>query len=296
MATDRLNKLLLNNKNEEVIVELPINKLERIENSPFKIYSGEKKVRLIESVKERLISPIVVMPSENRGCYKIICGANRVDAYKQLGYEKIKSVILTDITENEAMLIMVDSNLFNRSIDDMLPSELAKALLLRQRSSKQQGKRTDLGNDDSDNGTFGTLCQKLKTEYKLSERNIRNYLRLNYLNDELLEFVDTNTIPFRSGVPLSFLKSDEQKQLSSLINEQHYCIPIKLAEHLKALSLKNNENINVKTVIDNFNNELNKSLPSIKISLIDLKQYIPSNDIKNAKEIIKKALELYYAK
>ena len=186
MATNRLNALLQMD-NDNTIMSLPIDKLDLFPNSPFKVYNGKKKEQLVESIRDSgIMFPIIVIPNkESRGRYTILSGSNRLDAAQQLGHTEINAIVRTDIeTEEDALLIVIETNLFNRSIDDMLPSELAKSLALRQKALKQQGKRSDLTSgtlcqklyDDNEN-TSGTLYQTLNEEYKLSERNIRNYIR-----------------------------------------------------------------------------------------------------------------------
>lgn len=306
MAIDRLNTLLQMGSDENIIT-LPINKLDSLEDTPFKIYDGEKKEKLIESIKESgVMIPIIVTPKkDSRGHYTILSGANRVDASIKLGLEEIQAIVKTDLTEDEYMLIVVETNLFNRSIDDMLPSELAKSLLLRQQAMKHQGKRTDLltsgtmcqkskdGNEMSDT-TSGTLYQKLNSEYKLSERNIRNYIRLNYLNKELLDYVDNKVISFRAGVELSYLKNEEQNELSMLIKTKNYHIQIDAALMLKQLSAQNIEPLNIEEELINHHNKAQKKQPFIKIPLKEINEFIHEEDLPKAKTIMIEALKLYY--
>ena len=291
MATNRLNTLLQMD-GDTSIVSLPINKLDFLENSPFKIYDGEKKEKLIESIKDNgIIIPIIVTPIENsRGRYTILSGANRVDAATKLNIEEVQAVIKTDLTEDEYNLIVVETNLFNRSIDDMLPSELAKSLALRQKSLKQQGKRNDLYPDDSN----GTLYQRLNEEYKLSERNIRNYIRITYLCNGLLDYIDDKTIAFRAGVELSYLKKEEQNILFELIQEYKYKISIDIAQKLKQFSADTTENINIKDILDQSLIKPEKASNVIKIQIKDVKDYIKKEDLPKAKSIIVEALKLYY--
>lgn len=260
MATNRLNTLLQMD-NDNTIMSLPIDKLDLFPNSPFKVYEGKKKEQLIESIKDNgIMFPLIVMPNkELRERYTVLSGSNRLDAAQQLGLENVNTIVRTDIeTEEDAILIVIETNLFNRSIDDMLPSELAKSLALRQKALKQQGKRNDLKDEstsgtlcqklddedknkdrnknDNNENTSGTMYQMLNEEYKLSERNIRNYIRLTYLCDNLLALIDYNIIPFRAGVELSYLKQEEQNLLFEIIEELHPKISIDIAKELKLLS------------------------------------------------------------
>lgn len=306
MATNRLNTLLQMD-NDNSIMSLPINKLDLFPNSPFKVYEGKKKEQLIESIKDNgIMFPLIVMPNrESRGRYTVLSGSNRLDAAQQLGHENINAIVRTDIeTEEDAILVVVETNLFNRSIDDMLPSELAKSLALRQKALKQQGKRTDL----KDELTSGTICQKLdepdmyqtlNEEYKLSERNIRNYIRLTYLCDNLLALVDYNIISFSAGVELSYLKEEEQNLLFNLIEENHYKVSIDIAKELKLLSSSDNEILEESQIKAAFNTTKDKSIKPkssnfIKIPIKSIVSYIKEDDLPKAQDILIEALKLYY--
>ena len=308
MSTNRLNTLLQMD-NDNSIMSLSVNKLDLFPNSPFKVYKGKKKEQLIESIKDNgIMFPIIVMPNrESRGRYTVLSGSNRLDAAQQLGLEEINAIVRTDIeTEEDAILIVVETNLFNRSIDDMLPSELAKSLALRQKALKQQGKRNDLTSgtlcqksDELDENTSGTMYQKLNEEYKLSERNIRNYIRLTYLCDNLLALVDYNIIPFSAGVELSYLKEEEQKLLFDLIEEYHYKISIDIAKELKILSNSNKdktlEKEQIKAIFIVTKDKLKpKSANFIKIPIKSITSYIKEDDLPKAQDILIEALKLYY--
>lgn len=313
MSINRLNTLLQMD-NDNSIMSLPINKLDLFPNSPFKVYEGKKKEQLIESIKDNgIMFPIIVVPNkESRGRYTVLSGSNRLDAAQKLGHENIDAIVRTDIeTEEDFILIVVESNLFNRSIDDMLPSELAKSLALRQRALKQQGKRTDLDDgrlcQNLDENTSGTLCHKseessgtlyqtLNEEYKLSARNIRNYIRLTYLCEDLLNLIDSNVIPFRAGVELSYLKEEEQNLLFRLIEEYHYKVSIDIAKELKLLSSDNTilEESQIKAAFIYTKNTKPKSSNFIKIPIKSIISYIKEDDLPKAQDILIDALKLYY--
>ena len=295
MATNRLNTLLQMD-GDTSIVSLPINKLDFLEDSPFKIYKGEKKEQLVQSIKYNgIIIPIIVTPIENsRGRYKILSGANRVDAAIILNIEEIKAVVKTDLTEDEYNLIVVETNLFNRSIDDMLPSELAKSLFIRQRAMRQQGKKND--SVPADSAESQSMYESLNEEYKLSERNIRNYIRLTYLCDDLLEYIDSNVISVTAGFELSYLRKEEQDMLFELIKENNYKISIDIAKELKLLS---NAGVLEKSQIKSALMPVKKdgkpkSSNFIKIPIKSIISYIKEDDLDKAQDILIEALKLYY--
>ena len=317
MATNRLNALLQMD-NDNTIMSLPIDKLDLFPNSPFKIYEGKKKEQLVESVRDSgIMFPIIVIPNrKSRGRYTVLSGSNRLDAAQQLGHTEINAIVRTDIeTEEDALLIVIETNLFNRSIDDMLPSELAISLSLIQKPLKKQVKISDLtsgtlcqkldnenkNNDENNKDISGTLYQTLNEEYKLSERNIRNYIRLTYLCDNLLSLVDYNIISFIAGVELSYLKQEEQILLFEIIDELHPKISIDIAKELKLLSnTVNTDSILTKEQIKaaltpiKSNGGKSKSSNFIKIPIKSIISYIKEDDLDKAQDILVEALKLYY--
>lgn len=284
------------NKEQDLIISLPICRLIPFENSPFPLYTGERKDNLVEHIRQYgLINPIIVQKEmiDDRFSYRVLCGANRIDAYKILGYQEISCIVKENLTKAEIDSVMVGDNLIRREIEDLLPSQLGKALKLLNDADKQQGKRTDLLDETSRND-----CVKWQNDYKLSKRSIQYYIRLNFLNDNLLSMVDEKVISLMSGVALSYLKNDEQNQLCNYIKSNNFSIDIKLSELLKKLSRETEDVISIDKIIEEYENTVTDSKSkTINISFKEIVKYIPlgqktnTNDIK---KIIIDALKSYY--
>lgn len=192
---------------------------------PFKPYSADKLAELAENIRQNgVISPIRLRPSPfEKDRYQILAGHNRVAASKLAGRKTVPA-ILVQATDDEAKLILVDSNLFQR--ENLAPSERAFAYKMQIETLKHQGKRNDL--------TSGNICQKPKEETsgnvclksesrdyvasnaQVSARTIQNFIRLTYLLPPLLDMVDAESIPFTAGVSVSFLSPDAQQILIQL--------------------------------------------------------------------------------
>ena len=185
-----------------------ISSIKDFPNHPFKVINDEKMQEMVKSVKEYgVILPVIVRPKED-GTYEMISGHRRKRACELAGIKQIRCIV-KDLTDDEATILMVDSNIQR---EEILPSEKAFAYKLKLEAMKHQGKRIDL----EENETSTPVVSKLRTDEILGEEvgesreNIRRYIRLTYLIPELLEEVDNKRIAFRPAVELSYLEEDYQ--------------------------------------------------------------------------------------
>lgn len=192
----------------EKVEEINISSIKDFPNHPFKVINDEKMQEMVKSVKEYgVILPVIVRPKED-GTYEMISGHRRKRACELAGIKQIRCIV-KDLTDDEATILMVDSNIQR---EEILPSEKAFAYKLKLEAMKHQGKRIDL----EENETSTPVVSKLKTDEILGEEvgesreNIRRYIRLTYLIPELLEEVDNKRIAFRPAVELSYLEEDYQ--------------------------------------------------------------------------------------
>lgn len=192
----------------EKVEEINISGIKDFPNHPFKVINDEKMQEMVKSVKEYgVILPVIVRPKED-GTYEMISGHRRKRACELAGIKQIRCIV-KDLTDDEATILMVDSNIQR---EEILPSEKAFAYKLKLEAMKHQGKRIDL----EENETSTPVVSKLRTDEILGEEvgesreNIRRYIRLTYLIPELLEEVDNKRIAFRPAVELSYLEEDYQ--------------------------------------------------------------------------------------
>ncbi len=222
-------------------------------NHPFKLYTGARLDDMVRSVKDNgVILPIVVRPfDEDEGTYEILSGHNRVNAAKIAGLTEVPVVIKTGLTDDEAALIVTETNLNQRSFGDLAHSERAIALKHHLDAIKSQGKRNDLvseierlsnPHEIKENGTSNLLDEKLlsveKTgaNYGISSATVTRYIRLTHLCKSLLTRVDADEIGLYPAVSLSYLSSDEQTELERLLGEAAYKVDMKKAEALREYS------------------------------------------------------------
>lgn len=182
------------------IQEVPLKELYEFKNHPFKVMENDELTRLIESIRESgIIVPLLVRPIED-GRLEIIAGHRRRKAAEIIGLETVPAII-HDFTDDEATIMMVDSNIQRETI---LPSEKAFAYSMKMNALKHQGKKI---------ADASHSAETIGKENSDSIRQVHRYMRLTNLNEELLEYVDQGKIGLVAGEELSFLKDEEQTLL-----------------------------------------------------------------------------------
>ena len=194
---------------DDTLVDIPIKMIKDFPNHPFKVRDDEKMNDLVESVKERgVLYPLLVRPKED-GTYELISGHRRKRAAQKLNIDSVKCIV-KDLTDDEATILMVDSNIQR---EEVLPSEKAFAYKMKLEAMKHQGKKIDIDIEDKTSrpmvGKFES-ADAIGNEVGESGRNIQRYIRLTYLIPELLEEVDNKRIAFRPAVELSYLSDENQ--------------------------------------------------------------------------------------
>ena len=188
------------------IFQIPLTEIDDFPDHPFKVKLDEDMDQLVESIKERgVITPITLRRKED-GRYEIVSGHRRKKACEIAGLETVPAEV-KELTRDEAIILMVDSNLQRSTI---LPSEKAFSYKMRLEAMNRQGQRTDL--------TSAPVGQKFSREELASQTGdshsqIQRYIRLTELIPELLDIVDAGRIAMRPAVELSYLKEDEQEYL-----------------------------------------------------------------------------------
>ena len=220
----------------EKVEEIDINKIADFPNHPFKVQDDDKMDEMVKSVKQYgVILPVIVRPKDD-GTYEMISGHRRKRACELAGIKQIRCIV-KDLSDDEAVILMVDSNIQR---EEILPSEKAFAYKMKLEAMKHQGKRIDLLEDE----TSTPMVEKLKSKTSvgmLGEQNnesaeqIRRYIRLTYLIPELLEQVDLKRIAFRPAVELSYLSEDNQYVVQNIFEFDEVTPSLSQAIRLKKL-------------------------------------------------------------
>ncbi len=207
-------------KNTETEIQLlPLNEVKPYEDAPFKVRMDDSMTELIESIKENgVLVPVIARPHPDGNGYEILSGQRRHKACELAEIENIP-VIVKDLDDDAAIILLVDSNIHR---EDILPSEKAKAYEMKMEAIKRQGERTDLTSRQVGEKLSIDIVSENSTD---SPRNIHRYLRLNNLVDPILEMVDEKKIPFNTGVEMSYLSAKQQTELLTTIDEEDNTIP-----------------------------------------------------------------------
>ena len=215
---------------QERVQEIPLSELHPFKNHPFKVLDDEKMEKTVESIKEYgVIIPAIARP-DGKGRYELISGHRRHHASRLAG-RKTMPVIIRELDDDAAVILMVDSNLQR---EELLPSERAYAYNMKLEAIKHQGKRSDL--------TSGQVVQKLLSVEQVAEgtgesyKTIQRFIRLTELISELMDRVDKKEIAFSPAVELSYLKKEEQTQLLDAMEYAQATPSLSQAQRLKKLS------------------------------------------------------------
>ena len=199
---------------EENANELEINRIHNFANHPFKVVDDEEMDELVESIeKNGILVPVLVRPDVNNS-YEMIAGHRRMHAAIKIGLKTIPAIV-RDLDDDEAIIVMVDSNIQRKKL---LPSEKAFAYRMKLEAMKHRVGRKCKENV-SQIGTHYRADSEMANELGESRNTIRRFIRLTELIPELLEYVDKKRLPFTSGVDISYLDKEIQKWLFEYIKE-----------------------------------------------------------------------------
>lgn len=277
---------------QERIQMLSPEKMQPFPNHPFKVVDDEKMMDMVESIKEYgVLVPIIVRPVEN-GNYEIVSGHRRHHAAVLAGQEEIP-VIVREMDEDAAVLVMVDSNLQRENI---LPSEKAFAYRMKLEAMKRQAGRpkenaTQIGQDFM-RGKYSV--EILSEQVNESRNQIQRYIRLTHLIPDILEMVDNKNIAFNAAVEISYLSEKEQELLRENM-EVNECSPsLSQAKRLKKYS---QEGKLTEDVIDAIMTEEKETDTKLVLKGDTIKKYFPKEYTPmQMQQVITKLLENWYRK
>ena len=216
----------VNGHRNETTCVYALTNIHPMENHPFKVKDDEDMAALVESIRQYgVLNPIIVRKRVNGG-YEIVSGHRRYEACKRLNKFDVP-VIVRDLTDEEAILTMVDANLQRERI---LPSEKAFAYKMKMDVLRHQGSSCQGGTKRSD--------EALSESTDDSARQIQRYIRLTYLIPELLKMVDEGIVPLTAGVNYSYLRQFEQLSVWMMLMDKSMSITTEKAEEMKNASKK----------------------------------------------------------
>ena len=263
------------------VEEIPLTELTPFKDHPFKVKNDEEMAELMKSIADSGVLAPALARSKDGGGYELISGHRRLEACKALGMETMP-VIIRDLTDEEAVITMVDSNLQREHI---LPSEKAFAYKMKLEAIKHQGKAST------------QLAQKLSVELVgdaagESKDQIRRYIRLTELIPEILQMVDDGKIALTPAVELSYLQDFEQEALFSIMDCDEVTPSLSQAQRLRRMS--EDQTFTDRTAMQVLSEVKGNQVEYVKVPVDSLRSYFrPDTSIKQMTETLVKAMEFY---
>ena len=275
--------------NSEKVMTIPIDKITDFKEHPFHVTMDEDMAKLIDSIKENdMLMPALVRPKKD-GSYEMISGHRRKFALSQLGRKEM-NVIIRDLDDDQATILMVDSNIQRENI---FPSERGYAYKMRLEAMKHQGKRVDINVDDVpveySKSTSTQVEQKSKNKYSvellgeqlgLDRNQIRRFIRLTYLIEPLQEMVDGRheneiKIAFNPAVELSYLTESEQYDLANAIVENQRTPSLAQCQEFKRLS--HDGELTSEFIEDTLSEEKPNQREKLSFQMKEIDKYFPKD-------------------
>ncbi len=274
----------------EKIQEIPLSELHPFKDHPFKVKDDDAMIETADSIKKYgVLVPAIARPLPDGG-YELVAGHRRRRASELAGKETMP-VIVRDLDDDAATIIMVDSNLQR---ENLLPSERAFAYKMKLEAVKHQGARTDLTSRQLGEKSQ-TSIQKVADQAGESQRQVQRYIRLTELIPELMDMVDEKKIALNPAYELSFLKKEEQVDLLDAMDSEQATPSLSQAQRLKKYSQEGHLTLDMMRVI--MGEEKKSDLDRVTFTSDTLRKYFPkSYTPQRMQETIIKLLEAWQKK
>lgn len=297
-ALDLLTEDPVENKTETGIVSLPVDEIHPFHVHPFRLYEGERLDDMVQSIRDYgVLNPVIVRKAA-RG-YEILAGHNRTNAAKIAGLTEVPAIVKTDLSDEDAYVYVIETNLMQRSFAELLPTEKAAVLVARYEKISGQGKRNDIMREiEALEETCGHYVHKLQKsrdglgeEYGMTGRNIARYMRLDRLIPEFKDAVDQGTLAMVAAVDLSYLNVKMQKLIQQVVEAERKKLKPKHAAELRKMGKEITREAVEKILEDK---EKKPQSVAVKIPMEVYERHFELVDDMKVQEIIEKALEAYF--
>ena len=277
----------------EQVQQIPIGELFPFKNHPFKVLDDEAMTRTVESIAQYgVLAPLIARPRPDGDGYEIISGHRRQHAAQLAGLDALP-VIVRQMDDDAAVLLMVDSNLQRENI---LPSERAFAYKMKLEALKNQGARSDLTCGQFGHKLIGAKARDIVAdESGDNARNVQRFIRLTSLISELLDMVDEKKIAFNPAVELSYLDESQQRDFLEAMNDTQNAPSLSQAQRLKRLAQEGHFSYDVAFAV--MGEEKKDELDKVVIKNDTLRKYFPrSYTPKQMEDTIIKLLDQWQRK
>ena len=286
---------------ENGIQMLPIDSIRPFRNHPFRLYEGERLDDMVESIREHgILNPVIVWQDTNG--YEMLAGHNRQNAGRLAGLTEVPAIVKTDLTETDAYVYVIETNVIQRGFAELLPSEKAAVLAERYEKVSSQGRRHDILqeieklNGTEKPGTCGHDVHRLKSrdavgeEYGMTGRNIARYIRVNQLKQPLKKRLDEGKLSLAAAVDLSYLSAKEQKTVADLAELGKIKLDANTARHIRDMA----GDVTEKRVLEKVGNKKPDTGKTIKLSKDVYERYFADRKPVDVTGIVEEALEAWF--
>ncbi len=291
---------------------VPLDMLVPYHNHKFKLYEGERLDDMVQSVKTNgVLTPIIVRAIDGGEKYEILAGHNRANAARLAGLTSIHAVIKENLSDEEAEMYVIETNVMQRGFDDLSVTERATVVAVRysemfnEDKCKAIEKELAILNGENVEDTNGDTPDEKKSKlaavgenYGLSKDSIARLLRISKLVPELKPCVDNGSVAVRTAVNLSYLLKSEQRKVAKMITEGGYSVDMKKSALLKELSAQKqlNEKMIEAIISGQYNPDAKPSKPkAFKIKAETAEKYFATDwDNDKIQDVIAAALEMYF--
>ena len=270
----------------ERVQEIPLDQLKPFKNHPFKVRDDQRMLDTVDSIREYgVLVPAIARPDPEGG-YELISGHRRKRGCEMAGLQTMP-VIIRDLDDDAAVLVMVDSNIQR---EELLPSERAFAYKMKLEALKHQGARSDL--TSSQLGTKLRADELLAQQAGESRNQVQRFIRLTELISELLDMVDERKLAFNPAVEVSYLKQDEQRMLLEAMDAEQTTPSFSQAQRLKKFSQEGRLTEEAMTAI--MSEEKKSDMDKVTLRSDTLRKYFPkSYTPKQMEQTIIKLLDVW---
>lgn len=275
---------------------LPVDKIKPFHDHPFRLYQGERLDDMVESIREHGVLNPVIVRKKGSG-YEMLSGHNRQNAAKLAGLTEIPAIVKEGLSDEEAYVYVIETNVIQRSFTDLAPSEKAAVLSARYEKVISQGRRNDILKEIEEIGTCGHDVHKSRSrdgigeEYGMTGRNIARYMRVDKLIRPFKDRLDAGELTLTAAVELSYLAEDEQ----TIAAEKDAAINEKVAKSIRAAAGKL-----TKDKLEEILHPVRASAPvkavSVKIPAEAEEKYFSGMKAKERTDLVMKALDAWFAR
>lgn len=275
--------------------DLPVDKIEPFHDHPFHLYEGERLDDMVESVREHGVLNPVIVRKKGKG-YEMLSDHNRQNAAKLAGLTEIPAIVKEGLTDAEAYVYVIETNVIQRSFTDLAPSEKAAVLSTRYEKVISQGRRNDILHEIEEIGTCGHDVHKSRSrdgigeEYGMTCRNIARYMRVDKLIQTFKDRLDTGELTLTVAVELSYLSETEQV----IVAEKNAAINEKAAKSIRAAAGELTED-KLEEILHPTKISAPAKVVSIKIPAEAEEKYFSGMKAKERTDLVMKALDAWYA-